>query len=339
MSSKLINGLKYLLFLLLGVFLLWLSFRQLDLSEVWADILKANYIWMFIALVFAVFSHIFRALRWNLLINSMGYQTKLMTTFYAVMVGYMANTAVPRMGEFMRCGMLARKGKIPFNALIGSVISERVFDLLVLLILLFSVVVFQWDLAGGFVTRMIGPLLESVMNNFNLLLIVSITGVLSIAALLALALMFKDRIKGLPGYGKTREIIVGLIAGAKTIKHVKQKGLFLLYTFLIWLFYAMMIYLPFFMLPETAHLDFMAAVTFLVIGSLGIVAPVPGGIGAYHFIGKATLVELYGISGTIAGSFVAITHAGQTLLNVGVGAIGYFLLTFTKRKKQQDEQN
>jgi glycosyltransferase 2 family protein len=164
LSSKLINGLKYLLFLLLGIFLLWLSFRQLDLSEVWADILKAHYIWMFIALVFAVFLHIFRALRWNLLINSMGYQTKLTTTFYAVMVGYMANTAVPRMGEFMRCGMLARKGNIPFNALIGSVISERVFDLLVLLVLLFGVVVFQWDLAGGFVTRMIGPLIESVIS-------------------------------------------------------------------------------------------------------------------------------------------------------------------------------
>jgi len=339
LSSKLINGLKYLLFLLLGIFLLWLSFRQLDLSEVWADILKAHYIWMFIALVFAVFSHIFRALRWNLLINSMGYQTKLTTTFYAVMVGYMANTAVPRMGEFMRCGMLARKGNIPFNALIGSVISERVFDLLVLLVLLFGVVVFQWDLAGGFVTRMIGPLIESVMNNFNLLLIVSITGVLSMVALLVLGLMFKEHIKGLPGYGKTRVIILGLVAGAKTIKRVEQKGLFLLYTMLIWFFYALMIYLPFRMLPETAHLDFVAAITFLVIGSLGIVAPVPGGIGAYHFIGKATLVELYNISGTIAGSFVAITHAGQTLLNVGVGAIGYFLLTFTKRKKQQNEQN
>jgi glycosyltransferase 2 family protein len=339
LNSNVLNGLKYLLFLLLGVFLLWLSFRQLDLEEVWADILKANYIWLFIALLFTIISHIFRALRWNLLINSMGYQTKLTTTFYAVMVGYMANTAVPRMGEFMRCGMLARKRKIPFNALIGSVISERIFDMLILLILLFSVVIFQWDLAGGFVTRLIGPLIQSVMNNFNFLLIVTITSVLSVAAIITLGLMFKERIKSLPGYGKTREIVLGLIAGAKTIKRVKQKGLFLLYTFMIWLFYALMIYFPFKMLPETDHLDFLAAITFLVIGSLGIVAPVPGGIGAYHFIGKATLVELYGISGTIAGSFVAITHAGQTLLNVGVGAIGYFLLTFIKRKKQQDEQN
>ena len=101
----------------------------------------------------------------------------------------------------------------------------------------------------------------------------------------------------------------------------------------------MMMFIPFFMLPETSRLDFMAGVTMLAIGSLGIVAPVPGGVGAYHFIGKSVLVELYGISGNTAGMFVAITHAAYTLLNVLVGALGYLMLFFVDHKAPSNEKD
>ncbi len=339
MNRQLINGLKYTIFLFLGVFLLWLSFRSVDLNEVWADIRQANYLWMAIALFFSLISHVFRALRWNLLINSLGYKTRLMSTFYAVMVGYMANTAVPRLGEIMRCGMLTRKENIPFNVLFGSVISERVFDMFVLVLLIFTVIFFQWELAGNFVQGLTGPVLLSFQNNLTTWILISITLLLSVIAFVVLALMFKEKIKGLPGYGKTREIVSGLINGIKTIKRVPQKSLFMFYTFMIWFCYVLMIYFPFLMLSETSNLDLSAALTFLVIGSLGIVAPVPGGIGAYHFIGKATLVEIYAIGGAAAGSFVAITHAGQTLLNVVAGAIGYFVLTLSKAKTHENGQN
>jgi glycosyltransferase 2 family protein len=337
LSKKVTDLIKYLVFLLLGVFLLWLSFRKLDLHEVWADILQANYLWVLGSVIFAVIAHAFRALRWNLLIGSLGYKTRLSTTFYAVMVGYMANTAVPRMGELMRCGMLARKDKVPFNVLFGSVISERLLDMVVLLVLLFCVIVFQWELAGGLVTSLTEPFLTSMQNNFTLIVIIAILLVLSLAAMIILALVFKARIKEMPGYSKTREIIEGLLNGIKTIKLVKKRWLFAFYTLCIWFFYVLMIYLPFFMLPETSQLDLMAAVTFLAIGSLGIVAPVPGGIGAYHFIGKAVLVEVYAISGATAGSFVAITHAAQTLLHVVVGGLSYFLLSLMNGKNKTDE--
>jgi uncharacterized protein (TIRG00374 family) len=116
-KSRLVSVLEYLFFLGLGFFLLWLSFRKLDLNKVWSDILNADYIWMFYSLFFAIGSHVIRSIRWNMLINSMGYKARLSSTFYSLMVGYMANTAVPRMGEFMRCGVLSKKEKIPFNAL------------------------------------------------------------------------------------------------------------------------------------------------------------------------------------------------------------------------------
>ena len=145
---------------------------------------------------------------------------------------------------------------------------------------------------------------------------------------------FKERIKNLPFYDKIRGFVDGLLDGIKTIGKMKQKWLFLFYTFMIWLFYALMVYVPVFMLPETSNLDFVDALTILAIGSLGIVAPVPGGIGAYHFIVKAVLVEIYGIGGNAAGSFAALTHAGQTILNVLVGALSYFYIGVLSRKEK-----
>jgi uncharacterized membrane protein YbhN (UPF0104 family) len=151
---------------------------------------------------------------------------------------------------------------------------------------------------------------------------------------------YREKIKQLKIYEPVRKFLDGLWIGIKTIKNMRQKWLFLFYTFLIWFFYAVMVYLPFFMLPETSHLDFIDGLTVLAIGSLGIVAPVPGGIGAYHYIVKVTLTELYRVEANAAMSFATISHAGQTLLNILVGAISYFLLGFlSKKQKPLNEQS
>lgn len=337
MKKRLISIFKYLVFLLLGLVLLWLSFRNIELAALWDDIRSANYIWMAFAVVFAIISHIFRALRWNLLINSMGYKTRVSTTFSAVMIGYLANTAVPRMGEIMRCGVLSRKEKISFNALFGSVISERLFDLIVLMFLLLAVVAFQWDMLGDFVLQMTNPFVSSITRN-------SLTVSLFLASVAAVMLLlfylrrrFKDHLQELPFYDKIRELILGLLDGIKTIKRMRQKWLFLFYTVMIWFFYVLMTWIPLYMLAETSHLGLRAGITLLAIGSLGIVAPVPGGIGAYHFIGKAVLVQLFFIDPIGAGSFVAITHAGQTLLNVFVGGLAYLWMFFVDHKKPAND--
>ena len=339
MKKLIINILKYLFFLAFGVFLLWLSFRTLDLKEVWNDIVSADYFWILLALISAVIAHFFRALRWNVLINSMGYKTRISTTFYAVFIGYMANTAVPRMGEFMRCGVLSRKEKIPFNALFGSVISERIFDMLVLLLLLFSILFFQWSFLGDFVGRMMAPFFSVLASNSLVLITLAIIGVLILVSLIYLRYRYHHKIKELPGYHKIEKMFLEFYEGIIAIKRMKHKWRFIFYTVVIWVFYALMVYFPFFMLPETNDLSFMASITFLAIGSLGIVAPVPGGIGAYHFIGKAVLVELYSIDPSAAISFVTITHAGQTLLHIFVGGLMYFIMFFVDHKKPVNEKD
>ena len=304
------------------------------MTEVWSDVVNADYSWLIIALVFAIISHIFRALRWNLLISSLNYKTRTFTTFLAVMIGYLVNTAVPRAGEFARCGVLSRKEKIPFNALFGTVISERIFDLITLLVIILMVIVFQIQSLGGFIEKNFGPFFEKVFSNITSILIFGAIVIGTLLAIYFLVKLFKERIKNLPFYDKIRGFVDGLLDGIKTIGKMKQKWLFLFYTFMIWLFYALMVYVPVFMLPETSNLDFVDALTILAIGSLGIVAPVPGGIGAYHFIVKAVLVEIYGIGGNAAGSFAALTHAGQTILNVLVGALSYFYIGVLSRKEK-----
>lgn len=333
-KRKIFTIIQYLFFLGLGVLLLWLSFRKLDMSEVWSDIKKANYYWLILALAFAGVSHIFRALRWNLLINSLNYKTKLSTTFFAVMIGYLANTAVPRMGELARCGVLSKKEKIPFNALFGTVISERLFDLISLVIILFLIIVFQINTLRDFLNQIFGPFFESVFSNLENILLFAGVIILSVGALIFFALAFRKALRKLPYYQKIKSFLTGLIDGVKTIMRLRKKWLFLFYSFMIWLLYAIMVYLPVLMLPETSDLTFINGLTILAIGSLGIVAPVPGGIGAYHFIVKAVLVELYSIGGNAAGSFAAITHAGQTILNVIVGSLSYFYIVFLSEKEK-----
>lgn len=325
---------EYLFFLGLGFGLLWLSFRNLEYSKIRQDIIDADYQWLVIALLFAIAAHIVRALRWNMLINEMGYKTRLSTTFFAVMIGYLANTAVPRMGEFMRCGVLSKKEKIPFNSLFGTVISERLIDLIMLFLIIIMVIVFQIDLVGSYVGDIFEPIIQAIFSNFMSLLLFIGSFFLIIGISIWFIWQSRRWFKRFRFYNKVRGFVDGLLEGIKTVMKLKRKWLFVVYTILIWVFYAFMVYMPVLMLKETTYLKFVDGLTILAIGSLGIVAPVPGGIGAYHFIVKSILVELYAIEANAAGSFAAITHAGQTLLNVIVGALSYFYMMVVMKKQK-----
>jgi uncharacterized protein (TIRG00374 family) len=308
------------------------------MHEVWADIREAHYSWLFFSLFLVLISHVIRAARWNLLIGGLNYKTRLTTTFYSVMIGYLANTAVPRMGEFVRCGVLSKKENIPFNALFGTVIVERIFDLIVLVLLIFSVIVFQLRLLNDFLHEFLRPFAKTVFVNIWDISLFTVLLLFVLAGGFILLKRNKHWFNNHPSYLKMRVFFKGVLKGIKTVKTMKEKWLFLIYTFLIWLFYALMVYVPVMMFPETSSLNFVDGLTLLAIGSLGIVAPVPGGIGAYHFIVKTILVELYHINADVAISFATITHAGQTLLNVVVGGLGYLIIFLTKSQKPRNEK-
>lgn len=310
-------------FLALGVALLWFSFRNIDLAQLWTDIKGANYTWMLLSLVCLAVSLFFRALRWNIQIEALGYKTRASSTYGAVLIAYLANCIFPRLGEVARCGVLKRKENIPFDKTFGSVISERIIDLLVLFGLAFLVIVFQWKLLGSLITSWMVPLLNKLINNVLLGIVVVLAGIACIVLLIKIIKRNK----------KIASLWHGFIDGIKSVVTMRKKWRFVLYTLGVWGFYVIMTWLPFYMLHETSHLGLVEAITLLGIATLGVVAPVPGGIGTYHFIAITLLSGFYGISEQVAGSFAAINHGSQMIFYLITGIIAYVVMFFIDKRK------
>ena len=320
MNKKTSKTLWYVVFLALGMALLWFSFRNIDLSQLWNDIKSAEYSWMILSLLCLSISLFFRALRWNIQIEALGYKTRASSTFGAVLIAYLANCIFPRLGEVARCSVLKRKENIPFDKTLGSVISERIIDLLVLFLLAFLVIVFQWEMLGGLITSWI---VGKLKNNI-LLGIVAI--VVFIAGIYGIIVICKKN-------KKIASLWHGFVEGIESVVTMKKKWRFVLYTLCVWGFYVLMTWLPFYMLSETNHLGVVEAVTLLGIATMGIVAPVPGGIGTYHFIAITLLSGFYGISEQMAGSFAAINHGSQMIFYLITGVLAYVVMFFIDKRK------
>jgi conserved hypothetical protein len=323
LNKKTSKTLWYVAFLALGVALLWFSFRNIDLSQLWTDIKSANYSWMLVSLACLAISLFFRALRWNIQIEALGYKTRASSTYGAVLIAYLANCIFPRLGEVVRCSVLKRKENIPFDKTLGSVISERIIDLLVLFGLAFLVIVFQWKLLGSLVTSWMVPLINKLINNVLLGIIVILVGVVGIVFLIRIIKRNK----------KIASLWHGFVDGIKSVVTMKQKWRFVLYTLGVWGFYVIMTWMPFYMLSETNHLGMVEAITLLGIATLGVVAPVPGGIGTYHFIAITLLSGFYGISEQVAGSFAAINHGSQMIFYFITGILAYVVMFFFDKRK------
>jgi uncharacterized protein (TIRG00374 family) len=335
LKKRILSVIQYLFFLLTGVLLLWLVFRKIDITEVASQIKLARYEWLLLSIGLGIISHIVRALRWNILIRSMGYQTDTSTTFYAVMVGYLANTAFPRLGEVTRCGVLSKKKNIPFNALFGTVISERVFDLIVLVLIMLSVILLQFSFLKDFVDKYLVDSISGIANKDNLFLTIAILLIVIVLPVILFRIFF-HRIRNLRIYSKVSDFIKGLLEGIKSIMKIKQKWSFIFLTLMIWLLYTLMTYTAFFSLDATKGLDFFDGITVMALGSLGIVAPVPGGIGAYQFIVMTILTEIYLVPSEPALTYSIILWTAQSVMIVGAGIFGYYMLVFRKSKKDYD---
>ena len=320
-------------FLLVGVGLLFLAFKNIKLEEVWKELKEANYSWLLGSMFLALLSHYFRALRWNQLINQMQYKTSTLTTFYSVMVGYLANLALPRMGEVTRCVVLSKKERIPFNALFGSVIAERVFDLVVLILIILIVLFAQIKQIGSFLNRiLIEPILGSYTGNFWAILLVFLFMIIFIVISIIIFRKLKPWLKTTMLYQKMEAFLDGFMDGLRSINKVENKSKFFFNTFMIWVLYLAMIVLPFYSFEETSVLGIVDGMTVLAIGSLGIIAPVPGGIGSYHFIITEMFTQLFQIPAQAAIAYATANHAAQTILILLTGGISYILLLLNKRK-------
>jgi hypothetical protein len=239
--------------------------------------------------------------------------------------------AFPRLGEVTRCGVLSKKKNIPFNALFGTVISERVFDMIILLLIILSVILLQLGTLWAFVDKYIVTSFSGMANRENLYMAIVLLFVVIVLPVILFRVFF-TRIRKLHLYNRVTDFLRGLLEGIQTIMHMKQKWAFMGWTAVIWLIYSLMTYTAFFALDATAHLNLFDGITVMALGSLGIVAPTPGGIGAYQFVVKAILTEIYLVPSEPAVSFSIILWAAQSLMILAVGVVSYYILVFKKSK-------
>jgi glycosyltransferase 2 family protein len=321
------RALKYLLFFGAGVTIFWLVYKDLDFKLI-KSVLKndVNYFWVWISLIVQIFSHISRAVRWNYLIEPMGIKPKLSNTFMAVMFGYLMNLVLPRMGEISRCGVLARYEKVSFMKLVGTVLTERIIDITILL--LFALVAFLSQF--GQITQMVRN--NPGMGEKVVRLITSPFVIGSGLAFVLIIFLLRKKIAASHWFKKAGKFFFHLKEGLVSIRYVRKKKAFIFYSFLIWFLYYLTLYCSFFAFDFTARLSPLAALTTFVMGSFGMAAPVQGGLGTWHFMTKESLI-LYGISNENGIIFAIVAHTVMTLLIIVLGLASMVLMPPLNRKK------
>ncbi len=315
---------EFFVFLGLGILLLYMAFKDVNIAKLWADIKNANYWWVLLSLVFATLGFILRALRWKFLIEPLGYEPKHTHLFHAVMIAYLTNLASPRLGEITRCGALSKKDKMPFDALLGTVIIERIIDFITLLALIAVVLIAKFDMVGGFFMKEIIAPLTAKFSSAGLW----VMGGVALASFVIGVLVLKIFMDKSPWPIRILGFVHGIFRGLKSVLLMKRRGWFLIHTVLMWTAYLLGTYVVFFALGPTSKLGVFDGLFILVIGGLGMTVPVQGGFGTFHWITSLGLV-LYGIPQEQGLVYATILHESQVVYILIVGGFSLFWLFFS----------
>lgn len=345
MNTLLKTILRVSVFLLIGAGILFLIYRGQNakfvedcalrgipaaecslIRKIWNDFLSVNPVWLMMVLVAFMLSNVSRAHRWVMLFQGLGYKARFGTAFFTIMFGYLANLGVPRIGEVMRAAMMGRYEGIPTEKSIGTVVADRVIDVLILLVMIILAFVFQFRVIYGFMA-----------DNLNLNTTIGKL-VIPLAAFLVTGViilwLLRNRIRQWPFIRRFRETILGFIAGLRSVRTVENKWLFAGHTLFIWLMYFLMNYWCLKAFAPTSALGPAAALIVFVFGALGILFPSPGGMGTYHAMIIAALL-MYNISGDDAFSFANILYFSvQIFCNVFFGSMALIALPLIHRKRQ-----
>ena len=309
-------------FLLAGI-LLYFALRNADLDAVGAALRNADYRWLVPVLVVTLLSHWLRAVRWGYMLDALPGQerrTSRLVGFLSLMIGYMANYAGPRVGELVRSGNMAAQERIPFSSVVGTVVAERVLDVLTLAIALLTL-----PLIYGRQLWTLSDTLFEPLSGVSTITWIGLIAVLVIGGAVAVWILF-FRV-GSASTSRLNGLVSTFREGLVSVVQTGRSGRILLLTVAIWACYATMAYIPFAMLHQTAAFGIspVDAWGLMLLGSLGVVIPAPGGIGTFHLITIQSLGLLYGMPESDAATYALLTHTGQMILYVmvGFGAIIY----------------
>jgi uncharacterized protein (TIRG00374 family) len=333
MNAKVRQVLSYSLSLILAGVLLWFVFRNIELEYMLERLRDVRYEFIGASLVLAILSNILRAYRWNLLFRPLGYtRLSVYRTFLAVMVGYLANLAFPRMGEVSKCGALVKTDRVPLTLSIGTVVAERIVDLLSLVVVLGATFLIEF----GRLRDIFLSLFQEKLAGFEQFAAAGILLAVLIPALIFGFYLFlrsgaSSGLRQSAFYLKVRGFLRELFEGLGSIRKLDNQKGFWLSSVLIWLCYFLMSYIVFFALDETSGLGLGAGLAVLAMGSIGMATPVQGGIGAFHLLVASTLA-LYGIAETDGKLFATVLHTSQMLFYVVAGSVSLLLVAFITKK-------
>jgi uncharacterized protein (TIRG00374 family) len=331
MKKAVLTIIKYLFFLGLGIFLVWWSIHKMG-DKNWEECktaLKSARFILFIPVFFILIaSHLSRAIRWRILMKPLGYNPSLLNTFFAVMVGYLANLAVPRLGEVLKCTILGKYEKVPPDKLVGTILVERAIDVVSLLIVFVIAIGTQASIIGEYAK-------DTIRNNFlsgnKQMIIIKLAVVLVTVSVLYFALRFVFKKYNDIGFIKKINIIFkGVGAGLSSVKNLQNKGAFIFHSIFIWCCYAAGTYIGFFVIPQTSNLPVAAAFPVLAFASIGMIIT-PGGIGTYQLF-IMQVMELYGIEIAYGYANGLLQWVAQFFIILIVGFICLLALPYYNRK-------
>lgn len=320
--------LKILMPLVLGGAILYWMYRGEDWHTIWHVMTdEMDWTWMLLSFPFGILAQMFRGWRWRQTLEPVGERPRSSVSIHAIFVSYAASLVIPRVGEFTRCGILKRWDNISFPKALGTVVTERAIDSLLVLGITALVLLLEMSTFGMFF-RKTGTNLHSILYGF------SWAGYLVVAiCMTAILILLHFLLRKLSIYNKVRATLKGIWQGVISLKDVRNIPLFVVFTLAIWLSYFLHYYLTFFCFDFTEDLGLGCALVTFIVGSIAVIVPTPNGAGPWHFAVKTMLI-LYGVADEKALYFVLIVHTIQTLLVVFLGIYAWLALNFTTNKQK-----
>lgn len=338
MNSRLKAFIQYGVILCITSFLIWFSLRGIVVSEgenkteylvnTWNEADKG---WLLVMAVVSLISHLIRAERWRMLLKPAGHTITLKSSFLSVMVGYLINLVIPRGGEVSRCYNLYKLERTPVDVGFGTVVVERIIDLICLLVLIGFSFLLESEKLFAFIDTL--PIQFDSFGGKLKSIIILLSGLLFIGVILFLLIKRSTRLKGF-----IKKTIEGFKQGVVAIFKLERKSLFIFYTVIIWVLYFVMSYCVILAFEATSGLGVGAVLSLFAIGSIAMAAPLPGGAGSYHALVPAGLVFLYHIPQSEAVAFTFIFHGWQTLIFIVSGAVSLLATSILANKKTRTEQ-
>ena len=323
------NLLKIVMPLTLGGAILYWMYRDFDFQMVRHVMLhEMNWTWMLLSFPFGILAQAMRGWRWKQTLDPIGEHPRHSTAVNAVFLSYAVSLVIPRIGEFTRCGVLKRWEGISFSKALGTVVTERAVDTLIVMFYSGLILLVEMSVFGTFF-RKTGTSLDHILSSFSLTGYL-VTAICGVAALVLLHLLLKN----LSIYNKVKTTLGGIWEGVLSLRGIKNLPLYLFFSVGIWVCYFLHYYLTFFCFDFTQDLGLGCALVSFVVANFAVIVPTPNGAGPWHFAIKTMLI-LYGVADAQALYFVLIVHSVQTMLVIALGVWAWARLAFTPKRKAE----